>query len=149
MRLLLVCCLTMFMSGALSGQEAASAPARDRAELERLEQVWNDAHERGDAAALDQLWAEDLIVKVPGMPVMRKAESLAIWRSGGIKFERYATSELDIQIFGDSAIVIGRMQRQRLASGQRVADDWHFTKVYVRRDGRWRVTAWNASESPK
>jgi hypothetical protein len=104
---------------------------------------------RGDAAALDELWAAELIVTVPAMPVMRKADSLAIWQSGRMKFERYATSELGVDVFGDAAVVTGRVQRQRRVGGQLAVDDWHFTKVYVRRDERWRVVAWHASESPK
>jgi hypothetical protein len=32
----------------------------DTGELERLEKVWNEAHERGDADALQALWADDL-----------------------------------------------------------------------------------------
>ena len=26
-------------------------------------------------------------------------------------------------------------------------EDWRFTKVYVRRQGKWRVVSWQASES--
>jgi hypothetical protein len=30
-----------------------------------------------------------------------------------------------------------------------VDDDWQFTKMYVRRDGRWKVVAFSASEAPE
>jgi len=135
-------------SGSRQGRDD-QALARDRAELERLERAWNEAHERGDAAALDALWAAELVVTVPGMPVMKKAESLAIWKSGRMKFQRYTTSDLEIRVFGDAAVVTGRVERERSVNGQPAADDWRFTKVYVRRAGQWRVVAWHASASPK
>ena len=130
-------------------QSVVVPSAGDRAELERLEQVWNEAHERGDAAALDALWAPELTVTVPGMPVMRKADSLAIWRSGRMKFERYATSALEFRVQGDTAIVNGRLERARVVNGTRAADDWLFTKVYQRQGSSWRVVAWHASDAPK
>jgi hypothetical protein len=55
--------------------------------LLRLESVWNDAHIRGNAGALDRLCADDLLVTVPGMRVMTKSESLGTLRSGRIKFD--------------------------------------------------------------
>ena len=117
----------------------------DIKELTRLEQVWNDAHLRGDAKALDQLWAEDLFVTVPDMPVMNKEESLAIWKAGKMKFDIYKTSDLRIKVYGDSAVVTGQLVRIRDANSTKFKDDWRFTKVYVRRAGQWKVVAWHGS----
>jgi hypothetical protein len=47
----------------------------DRVELQRLERVWNEAHIRGDSDTLSRLWADDLEVAVPKMPVMKKGNS--------------------------------------------------------------------------
>ena len=119
--------------------------ARDIKELTRLESVWNEAHLRGDASALDKLWAEDLFVTVPDMPVMNKEESLAIWKSGKMKFDIYKTSDLRIRVYGDSAVVTGQLVHIRDANNKEFEDDWRFTKVYVRRQGRWVVVAWHGS----
>ena len=116
--------------------------------LTRLETAWNDAHKDGDAAALEQLWAEDLEVDVPGMPPMSKTEALAFARTGRMRFERYDTSDLKVRIYGDAAVVTGRLQRTRVLAGRQSADDWRFTKVYARQDGRWRVVSFHASEAP-
>ncbi|HSC08373.1 MAG TPA: nuclear transport factor 2 family protein, partial [Steroidobacteraceae bacterium] len=58
-------------------------------EILRLERVWNEAHLRGDVAALDALCATDLIVTVPGMKPMSKADILGFWQSGRAKITRY------------------------------------------------------------
>jgi len=122
-----------------------SREARDIKELTRLETVWNNAHLRGDAAALDKLWADDLFVTVPDMPVMNKEESLAVWKSGKMKFDIYKTSDLRIRVYGNSAVVTGQLVRIRDTTSKVFEDDWRFTKVYVRRRGRWQVVTWHGS----
>jgi len=76
-----------------------------------------------------------------------KTQSLAIWRSGKMKFKKYETSDLAIRTFGETAIVTGALVRERSFMGKEVHEDWRFTKVYVRRDGKWRVVAWHASDA--
>lgn len=117
----------------------------DVKELSRLEKVWNEAHVRGDADALDRLWAEDLTVTVPNMAVMNKQNAIAIAKSGRIKFKRYETSEIGIRVYSDAAIVTGLLERTRSLNGRDIDDRWRFTKVYIRRAGKWQVVAWHAS----
>jgi hypothetical protein len=48
-------------------------------------------------------------------------------------------------LYGDAAVVTGRLKRTRLVDSKEIRDDWRFTKVYVRRTSAWRVVAWHAS----
>ena len=137
-------CLALAIS--LIAQSLTSADSR---ELERLEKVWNEAHERGDVATLDGLWADDLEVAVPKMPVMTKSQVLSFARSGRMKFLRYTTSDLRVRVYGDAAVVTGRVERTRVLNGQEMADDWRFTKTYIRQNQKWRVVAFHASESAR
>ncbi len=116
-------------------------------ELMRLETVWNDAQKNSDADSLDKLWADDLEVTVPRMPVMSKSEVLGFARSGRMKFQRYQTSEVKVRVYDEVAVVSGRLQRTRTLNGKTLDDDWRFIKVYVRRDGRWLVVAFQASDA--
>lgn len=122
---------------------------RDKQELEKLEIVWNEAHEHGTADVLQNLWADDLEVDVPNMPAMTKTEVLGFARSGRMKFLRYTTSDLNIRVYGDAAVVTGRLQRTRTLNGQELSDDWRFTKVYTRRSQTWQVVSFHASEAAK
>ena len=124
-----------------------STPESDVRDLEKLETVWNEAHQHGDPAILDALWAKDLEVAVPKMPVMNRAEVLAFARSGRMKFLRYMTSDIRIRVYGDAAVVTGRLQRTRILGGQEISDDWLFTKMYVRESHKWRVVAFHVSEA--
>ncbi len=117
----------------------------DMNEILQLEKVWNEAYLRGDADAIDRLCADDLIVTMTDMQILDKAKSLAIMRSGRVKFKRYETSELRIRVYANAAVVTGRLQRIREAQGADTRDDWRFTKVYIRRNRKWQVVAWHAS----
>ena len=126
---------------------AQPSSERDTRELLRLETVWNQAHTSGDAADLERLWADDLEIAVPRMPIMSKTQAVAFARSGRMHFERYETSDLKVRIYGTTAVVTGRLQRTRTMEGKRVDDDWRFTKVYAQQAGQWRVVSFHASEA--
>lgn len=128
-----------------SSQPAVSKDASDVKEFHRLEAVWNDAHVKGDADSLDTLWANDLVVTIAAMPSMKKADALAMVRSNRMPFTKYDTSELNVKRFTDSALVTGRLHRERTMNGKNVTDEWRFTKVYVMSQGQWRVIHWHAS----
>ncbi len=131
----------IFIQTALAKPDASA----DIQELTRLEKVWNDAYVRADADALEQLCADDLVVAMTDMVVLNKQRSIAILRSGKVKFERYETSDLGIHVYDNAAVVTGRLERTRSAQGHDVNDEWRFTKVYIRRKGKWQVVAWHAS----
>jgi ketosteroid isomerase-like protein len=137
--------LTVFAGTARS--VAQSAHDADLRELERVEEVWNEAHEHGDADALETLWADDIEVAVPKMPVLTKADALKFARSGRMKFLSYRTSDVRVRVYDNAAVVTGRLQRTRSINGQKMSDDWRFTKVYVRDAKKWRVVAFHASEA--
>jgi ketosteroid isomerase-like protein len=133
---------------ALAQVQVGNAPAdADVTTLTRLEADWNAAHVRGDAAALEQLFADDVVVMVPGMRMMTKADAVGMFTSGRMKFDRYETSETKIRVYDSTAIVTGRLRRTRVRAGATVDDDWRFTKVYLRRAGRWQVVSFHASNT--
>lgn len=117
----------------------------DEAELQRLETEWNAAHVRGDSATLDRIFAEDLVVQVPGMRAMTKADSLGVFASGRMKFDRYESSEIKVSVYGTAAVVTGRLRRTRTNGGTTYDDDWRFTKVYLRNPKGWQVVSYHAS----
>jgi Domain of unknown function (DUF4440) len=130
-----------------------SINSADTAELNRLEREWNDAHVRGDARVLDRLWADEFVATVPGMPRFTKSQTMQIWRSGRMRFERYETCDLQIQTYGTpvvtTAVVTGQLHRTRVLGGRKLDDNWQFTKTYIHSPTGWRVVAFHASDSPK
>jgi creatinine amidohydrolase len=115
-------------------------------QLAALETAWNNAYLRGDAAALDRLWADDIVVFVPRMRPMGKAEALATVKVGGATFSRVESWQLHPRVAGDLAFVTGRLQRTRSSAA---AEDWLFRKVYRRDASGWRAISYHAWEAPK
>jgi ketosteroid isomerase-like protein len=64
-----------------------------------------------------------------------------------MKFQRYETSDLKVRVYGDAAVVTGKLERTRTINGQQQNDHWRFTKMYIRQGGQWRVVAFHASEA--
>jgi hypothetical protein len=79
--------------------------------------------------------------------VMTKAGVLGFVRSGRMKFLHYTTSDIRVRVYGDAAVVTGRLQRPRALNGNEVSDDSRFTKTYVRKAEKWRVVAFHASDA--
>ena len=130
-------------------QAPGATPERNdvRKALEHLENEWNVAHVRGDAVALDRIFGDDVLVIVPGMRVMTKADAVGMFTSGRMTFDKYDTSETTFRILDDTAIVTGRLKRTRVINGATTDEDWRFTKVYVHRADRWQVISFHASNT--
>lgn len=129
-------------------QASPSQPSQaDLATFERLETDWNTAHVRGDADSLGRVFADDLMVVVPGMRIMTKADSLGMFTAGRMKFDRYESSETQVRVYDATAIVTGRIRRTRTVAGKSMDDDWRFTKVYLRRSDGWQVVSFHASNT--
>ena len=125
---------------------AAGTPA---AEIASLESAWNAAHVRGDADTLESLAADDIEIDVPGMKPMSKAAAFGVFRARHMRFDRYETSDTNIRVYGDAAVVTGRLQRTRTNDGKTSEDDWRFTKVWAHRGGQWLVVSFHASANPQ
>ena len=138
--------VSLFAAGSLApGRLAPAVQATDSLDLVRLERLWNEAHLQGDTVALGRLWADDMMITVPAMPVMSKADAMRFWRTGRSNIARYETTGLRLRIYASSAVVTGELHRERNFNGQTVSDHWRFIKVYVRREGRWQVVAYQAT----
>ena len=112
-----------------------------------LKTEWNTAHVQGDTATLGRLFADDLVVVLPSMRPLTKADSPGMFKVGGMRFDRYESSDARHRVYGDTAIVTGRIKRTRTINEKMMDDDWRFTKVYLRRAGAWQVVSFHASNA--
>ena len=119
-----------------------------REELLALEARWNDAHIYADTATLYRLWADDIIVIVPDMRPFTKDDLKTFSRTGRSNITRHETSDVTVRGYDNSAVVEGRLRREQSFSGRVEVNDWRFTKIYVRRNGRWQVVSYHASPLP-
>src|SRR5437588_6337780 len=93
----------IFSSSSSPAQQPQSSAAT--AEFLKLEQIWNDAYIHNDVSALDKLLADDLVVTMTNMALLDKTQSIALLRSGHLKFPRYETSDIRVRVYDDAAVV--------------------------------------------
>jgi ketosteroid isomerase-like protein len=70
-----------------------------------------------------------------------KAEIVKGFRSGSFKYDSREISDLNVRVYGDTAIVTGRSNQKGKEDGKDYSGDYRFTRVYVKQDGHWRTVA--------
>jgi ketosteroid isomerase-like protein len=109
--------------------------------LEQLDRERIQAQIGADAAALDRLYAEDFIGIGPSGTVRTKAQVIADFTSGSLKFQSITTDDVRWRVYGDTAVQTGRSTMIGQDRGKAVPRDNRFTRVWVERQHRWQLVA--------
>lgn len=130
---------------------ARSAPAaldaREEQAVLRVQREWMEAVRDKDAAALDRILADDYTYTDSRGGVTNKADSLRQTRNQNDQMKAFHTSEEAARVYGDVAIVTGRLRVEGTASGVPYDAEVRFTDILARIDGRWRAVAAHASRA--
>jgi ketosteroid isomerase-like protein len=119
-----------------SGTAAAGGGAEQ--EIRAMEQLWNESRVRADVGALGALLDEGWTVTHGDGTINTKAEYLGDLKSGARKF--FADVKQDdfaVRVYGDTAIAAGLSDSKVAYKGKPSGGALRFTRVYVKRDGRW------------
>lgn len=115
------------------------------AAVERLERQRFEAMTKGDLATLGTLLADDLIYTHSNARLDTKQSWLEAMRTGATKYVSIQPSDLAVSVYGDAAIITGRADLALDSQGQRQQFSIRFTDVWIRRDGRWHMRAWQST----
>lgn len=111
-----------------------------------VETQWNDARAKGDVATLDRILVDDWTVTHANGTTDTKARYLADLKSGARKFSSAVTEhDVSVRFYGDTAIVAGSSQSTVTLNGQPQGGALHFTRVFVKRDGAWKMVVTQAT----
>jgi ketosteroid isomerase-like protein len=120
------------------GQDADADAAK---EVARLSQQINDALVKGDTSFLKGVTADDFLVIGHTGRVGGKDSTFKGFKEGSLKFFAMDDSELKVRLYGDAAIVNGRRMIKYKSQGQERGGAVRFTRVLVRRGGRWQIAS--------
>jgi ketosteroid isomerase-like protein len=140
--------LFMLMLALSPASRAQSAVEVEQAVM-RLEQERVDAVTKGDLAALERIFADDLLYTHSNARVETKQQFLESVKSGSIKYEALKHSDLKVQLFGDTAVLRGKSDIKGVANGQSFALPIRFITVYVKINNRWQMTVWQSTRVEK
>jgi uncharacterized protein (TIGR02246 family) len=94
-----------------------------------------------DADALSRLYADDFIGIGPSGTVRTKPQVISDFTSGNLKFQSITTDDVQLRVYGDTAVETGRSTMIGQDKGKTVPRDNRFTRVWVKRQGRWQLVA--------
>ncbi len=98
-------------------------------------------------------WADDLVYTSSAGLRFGKADILSDFENGeastGPPDTAYSAAEVDIRVYGDTAIVAFKLVGTPTTNAATNATEYYFnTGTFLRRDGMWRVVAWQATKIP-
>jgi ketosteroid isomerase-like protein len=125
------------------GQNGAATVER---EIHAMEHQWNEARAKADVATLNRILVDDWTVTHGDGSTDTKARYLADLKSGARKFSGNVTeSDVRIRVYGDTAVAAGSSNSTVTLNGQAQGGALHFTRVYIRRDGAWKMIVSHAT----
>jgi len=125
---------------------AQTATSQAEKEIRAAERLWNEARVKADIAALDRLLADGWTGTHGGGTMDTKAQYLADLKSGDRKFSAdVSEDQVAIRFYGDTAVVAGLSDSKVTFRGQVQGGPLRFTRVYVKRDGRWQMIVSHAT----
>ena len=106
-----------------------------------LEEERNQAILHGDAVALERMTSDDYTFVTLRGEMLTKAAIVHNFRSGAAKYQSREISDLNIRVYGNSAVVTGRAVQKGAENGKDYSGDYWFTRVYVNQGGHWTTVA--------
>jgi uncharacterized protein (TIGR02246 family) len=155
-RMLAVAALTMAASslalGQLTGKKANySNQKSDGVEqaVMQLEEDLRAAIAKGDTKAYARIVSDDYVFTNQDAVVRTKAQMVSAYDSGSIKYESVKFDEIKVHAYGDTAVVTGRQTLKGQDNGKDISGKFRYTRVYVKRPGRWQLVATQTTRIPE
>ncbi len=108
-------------------------------EVLQVEREYIQAHLNRDTAALDNILADEFTFR-SRRRIETKAQRLALLESPGFGFEAIKTSNVEVEVNGDSAKVTGEAYTVSFHYDlESTSPVYRFNRQYEKRDGRWQI----------
>jgi ketosteroid isomerase-like protein len=125
-----------------------SAPVAKPAATADVQQILKDrfreyteALTKRDLAALDKIWAEGYTFTNGRGEFLTKKDRMANIKSGATQFDSISREDEEIRVFGNTAVVTGRVLLKVIYSGKESSGPYRFINVWVKMQGRWQIVA--------
>jgi uncharacterized protein (TIGR02246 family) len=143
-RTLVTAVLVLTATSIAIGQEQSANRDQSSSVEETIRKVDNEriqAQIHADATALDRIYAADFIGVGPSGRVRTKPQVISDFTSGDLKFQSITTDDVQVRVYGNTAVETGRSTMIGQDKGKTVPRDTRFTRVWVKQQGQWRLVA--------
>jgi hypothetical protein len=124
---------------------AAGALGDDAQSIRRLDKEISVATWTADPVWFEENLSDDYVLVTPTGSVKTKREVIRELSTPGMRMEPFDPFDVQVRLFGDIAVVTGRMRQRFILGGIRYANDLRYTDVWVKRKARWSLVSAHAS----
>lgn len=117
-------------------------------EVLRAEEARYAAQMNNDFAAMDRMFADDLVYYHSSTVMDTKASFIESMRSGNVRYRKMTRGEVATRVFGSVGIITGKGSFEVTARGQDMVLDLMFTVVWAKRNGALQFVSWQATRLP-
>lgn len=128
---------------AIAMDKGTKTPAGDPTVVETIKQIEQDmgsAMVAGDVDRLSHIYGDDFVAVESSGKVITKNTLLTDFKSFHDKLEWFETGPMDVQVFGNIAVVQGSVKEKRSANGKDTSGEFAWMDVLENRAGKWVVT---------
>ena len=127
------------------------AKTADEQALLDLEYQWAKAYVSVNADQLASILSPDYIQTNTRARVTDREEEVADLRKGTFRYEKFETTEMKVQIYGEAAVVTGLIAAKGTdkASGKTIEGQMRMTDTFIRQNGKWLVVASQTTRVPE
>jgi ketosteroid isomerase-like protein len=129
------------LTAALAHAQGASAGASVEEQIKKMERDRAAAVVKGDVAALEGLTSDDYTLINASGRLSDKATTMNDIKTGVIKLTANEVSDLKVRVYGDTAVVTGKSSAKGTIGGRELKGPVMFTRVYVKKSGKWQSVA--------
>jgi ketosteroid isomerase-like protein len=150
---LLLCFALTTMPGfsAQHGAPRSKAVSVDIGDQDAIREVIDIEHQareatlRRDAEFPLRMLADDYVAISPLGQVTTKKEAISARRSGQLRYDNIDVTDMVVRLYGDTAIVTARADVKGHQLGEDFSGPYRYTRVWVRRSGRWQAVSYQAT----
>jgi ketosteroid isomerase-like protein len=144
MKRILVVAMLVAASSFVFSQPTRSGANQKGNDEQAVRQLLNEisaALGRNDTAALDRIYADDYTLVNESGVLTTKAPRLAAIKSGELKYESVGFDEVNVRLYGNTAVATYRVTSKGQFKGQQIGGQFRATSTYVKMKGRWQLVA--------
>jgi ketosteroid isomerase-like protein len=127
------------------GRQQSVAQGADAAAEQEVRQAikkYREALLQRDAAALEQIWADDYTFTNGAGEMVSKAQRLANLKSGATSLDSISQEEeMKVRVHGNVAVATGRVTIKGQYSGKQASGQYQSINVWVKGPAGWQLVA--------
>jgi len=144
MRTTFVIALALAATSTVLGQKQDAGNDQGKSIDQTIRQLDSEriqAQIHADTVALNRIYADDFIGVGPSGTVRTKPQVISDFTSGGLKFQSITADDVQVRVYGNTAVQTGRSTMIGQDKNKVVPRDNRFTRVWVKLHGSWQLVS--------